>query len=145
MDIFENCGLDRTINIYTVDIYYLILMENDIPIIIVLWNLLRTYDERKGKNMVIDDKLIQEEVEKSVRKRIKEMQGDYTSKGFITNIINQVIYEKVIEEIPEIEEYINEQIREICCEYKKSIRQMEKSEILNLIIDKLLYELDVTR
>lgn len=102
-------------------------------------------DERKYKNMVIDDKLIQEEVEKSVRKRIKEMQGDYTSKGFITNIINQVIYEKVIEEIPEIEEYINEQIREICCEYKKSIRQMKKSEILNLIIDNLLYELDVTR
>lgn len=95
--------------------------------------------------MVIDDKLIQEEVEKSVRKRIKEMQGDYTSKGFITNIINQVIYEKVIEEIPEMEEYINEQIREICCEYKKSIRQMKKSEILNLIIDNLLYELDVTR
>lgn len=137
MDIFENCGLDRTINIYIADGELLATYSGEIDI--------ENKDERKYKNMVIDDKLIQEEVEKSVRKRIKEMQGDYTSKGFITNIINQVIYEKVIEEIPEIEKYINEQIREICYEYKKSIRQMKKSEILNLIIDNLLYELDVTR
>ena len=44
--------------------------------------------------------IVKEEVDKSVRKRIKEMQGDYTSKGYLENLITEVLWDKIICEIP---------------------------------------------
>lgn len=86
----------------------------------------------------IDEEFIKQEVDKSVRKRIKEMQGGYTSKEFIEQIINKVVYEKVMKEIPNIDKYIQNKIDDVFKEYRECLEPMKKSEILNLVIDKLL-------
>lgn len=104
----------------------------------------------EGKNvyqMIEESKVnieeeLKSEVEKLVRKRIKEMQGDYTSKAYIENIINDVVYKKILLEIPDVIEYTQKRIDSVIYLYKESFRELKKSEILNLIVDKLLDEIN---
>lgn len=92
--------------------------------------------------IVINDKdiqkIVKEEVDKTVRKRIKEMQGDYTSKGYLEFLIHDVLWDTILEKVPTIEEYLQNKIDEIASFYKNECKEIKKSEITNKIIDALI-------
>ena len=81
--------------------------------------------------------IIKDEVDKSVRKRIKEMQGDYTSKGYLENIIYDVLWKTIVNKLPNVEKYLYKRIDDILEVEKKSIPKLSKNEVINVIIDKL--------
>lgn len=83
-------------------------------------------------------KIVKEEVDKSVRKRIKEMQGDYTSKGYLEELIRNVLWNTILDKIPTIDDYLQNKIDEITGFYKTECKEVKKSEITNKIIDALL-------
>lgn len=87
------------------------------------------------------EEIIKEQVDKSVRKRIKEMQGDYTSKSFIENIIGKVIWSKIYEIVPDVETYIKDEVeRCIKCALESNI-QITKKQLVDLVIEGLLEKL----
>lgn len=82
--------------------------------------------------------IVKEEVDKSVRKRIKEMQGDYTSKGYLESLIRETLWDTIVERVPSIDDYLQNKIDEITEFYKNECASIKKSEITNKIIDALL-------
>lgn len=81
--------------------------------------------------------------ETTVRKRIKEMQGDYTSKGYLEEIIREVVWDKICNLIPNIDDYIESTVKEsiqIVLEDKKG-KKIPKSELVRLVVNGLLEEL----
>lgn len=87
----------------------------------------------------ISDKSIEDMVEQSVRKRVKEMQGNYTSKAYLEDLIKKVIWDKIKELCPHIEDEIRKEV-EISTKttLKSNLREVKKSELLNMILDDLL-------
>ena len=81
--------------------------------------------------------IVKDETDKTVRKRIREMQGDYTSKGYLENIMEDVLWDTIVNKIPNIEEYLNKRIDEILEKEKQSIPKLSKNEIIDVIIDRL--------
>lgn len=81
--------------------------------------------------------IVKDETDKSVRKRIREMQGDYTSKGYLENIMEDVLWDTIVNKIPNIEEYLHKRIDEILEIEKQSIPKLSKNEIIDVIIDRL--------
>ena len=81
--------------------------------------------------------IVKDETDKSVRKRIREMQGDYTSKGYLKNIMEDVLWDTIVNKIPNIEEYLHKRIDEILEIEKQSIPKLSKNEIIDVIIDRL--------
>lgn len=81
--------------------------------------------------------IVEEEVDKSVRKRIREMQSDYTSKSYLENIMRDILWETIVNKIPNIEEYLYKRIDEILEIEKQSIPKLSKNEIIDVIIDRL--------
>ena len=82
--------------------------------------------------------IVKEEVDKSVRKRIREMQGDYTSKGYLENLITKVLWDKIICEIPDLEDYIKSEIHEYINFKKNNSPKITKRELINSVIDAFL-------
>lgn len=96
--------------------------------------------------IIISDEEIREivknEVDKSVRKRIKEMQGDYTSKGYLEDIMRDVIWNTICDKIPRIEEYIKSEISR-CIDYKKKISEnINKRQLINSVVDAFLENME---
>ncbi|WP_291567077.1 MULTISPECIES: hypothetical protein [unclassified Clostridium] len=89
------------------------------------------------------EQMVKEQVNISVRKRIKEMQGNYTSKGYIENIISEVIWDKILKLCPDVEKYIKSEV-ERCVDHAFS-RQGElnftKRQLVEEIVSNLLEEL----
>ena len=86
-------------------------------------------------------KMVEEQVDKSVKNRIKEMQGNYTSKGYLEEIIRYVIWDKVQELVPNIECYIREQVQDCindAFEIEKNCFNITKKELVEKIVDSLL-------
>lgn len=81
--------------------------------------------------------IVEEEVDKSVRKRTREMQGDYTSKSYLENIMRDILWDTIVNKIPNIEEYLYKRIDEILEIEKQSIPKLSKNEIIDVIIDRL--------
>lgn len=81
--------------------------------------------------------IVKDETDKAVRNRIREMQGDYTSKGYLENIMRDVLWDTIVSKIPNIEDYLHKRIDEILETEKQSIPKLSKSEIIDVIIDKL--------
>ena len=84
--------------------------------------------------------MVKEQVETSVRKRIKEMQGNYTSKGYLEDLIRDVIWDKVLEMCPDIECYIHSEV-ERCIDYafnEGNNLNLTKKQLVENIVDSLL-------
>lgn len=87
-------------------------------------------------------KMVSNHVKDEVRKRIKEMQGDYTSKGFIENIIRDTVWDKIHELCPDVEDYLrNETIR--CIDYAMSgVSKISKQQLVSEVIDGLFEKIE---
>lgn len=81
--------------------------------------------------------IVQEETNKAVRKRMREMQGDYTSKAYLEDIMRRVLWETVSEKIPDLESFVRKTISEAVASKKSLIPVPSKSEIIDAIIEKL--------
>ena len=86
-------------------------------------------------------KIVAEETEKAVRKRIKEMQGDYTSKGYLEEMISRVLWDTITSKIPSIEEYLENKIDSIIEIEKQNIGKVSRKEVIERIADAIIYEL----
>lgn len=84
--------------------------------------------------------MITEQVDTSIRKRIKEMQGDYTSKGFIEKLVREVIWDKIYTLCPDIENYIKSEVQRcIDSVFDKSENlKLSKKQLVEQVIDGLL-------
>ena len=98
--------------------------------------------------MVIDisdekiEEMIKEQVDTSVRKRIKEMQGNYTSKSFIEDIVQKVVWNNIIELCPDINDYIQDEIKrcvDCAFEYKP---KLTKKQLVENVVEELLEKLN---
>lgn len=86
------------------------------------------------------EQMVKDKTEEAVKKRIKEMQGDYTSKGFIEDIIRTVIWRKILELCPDVENYIKAEV-DRCISYwitKQGDIKLSKKELVENIVDSLL-------
>lgn len=86
------------------------------------------------------EQMVKEKTEEAVRKRIKEMQGDYTSKAFIEDIIRTVVWRKILELCPDVESYIKAEV-DRCISYwvnKQGDIKLSKKELVEKIVDSLL-------
>jgi hypothetical protein len=82
--------------------------------------------------------IVKEEVDRSVRKRIKEMQGDYTSKVYLEELIRNTLWDTICDKIPTIEEYVGTEIHRVI-EYKKANgEKLSKRVLIDLILDEIL-------
>lgn len=92
------------------------------------------------KKYDISDELIQEMVQEQVvattRKRIKEMQGNYTSKGFIENVIQNIVWDKISELCPNVETYINDEV-EMCIKNSFKNEKISKTQLVEQIVEGL--------
>lgn len=84
-------------------------------------------------------KYIEEQVDKSVRKRIKEMQNNYTNKGYIQNLITEVVWNRISELVPDVDKFIKAEVHR-CLNGKinSESNKITKEELTELMIDKLL-------
>lgn len=86
------------------------------------------------------EQMVKEQVNTSVRQRIKEMQGDYTSKGFIENIIKDIIWNKISELCPDVEDYIKSEVER--CVNSAFSRQndlkLTKKQLVEQVVENLL-------
>ena len=91
--------------------------------------------------IVIDEEqirqIVEEETKKAVRKRIREMQGDYTSKGYLENLMQSIIWDTIVNKIPNIEDYVKERIDEVVRYKKKTLEVPSKTEVIEYIVDNL--------
>ena len=86
------------------------------------------------------EQMVKEKTEEAVRKRIKEMQGDYTSKAFIEDIIRTVIWRKILELCPDVENYIKKEVNR-CIDYwitNQEDIKISKKELVENIVESLL-------
>lgn len=81
--------------------------------------------------------IVQEESNKAIRKRIREMQGDYTAKGYLEEVMRQVLWETISERIPDLDSFIRKTIQDVVEIQKGHITVPSKSEIIDAIIDEL--------
>lgn len=81
--------------------------------------------------------IVQEETNKAVRKRVREMQGDYTSKAYLEDIMRRVLWETVSEKIPDLESFVRKTISEAVASKKSLMSVPSKSEIIDAIIEEL--------
>jgi len=81
--------------------------------------------------------IVKEESEKAIRKRIREMQGDYTSKGYLEEVMKDVIWNTLMERIPNLEQYVYECVEKTVKEQKQYITVPKKSEIIDAIVEAL--------
>lgn len=98
--------------------------------------------------MIIDikekeiEEMVNHQVRDEVRKRIKEMQGSYTSKGYIESLIRDAIWDKIYELCPDVEEYLRSETKR-CIDYAMSnVSKISKSQLVGEVIDGLLDRLD---
>ena len=83
------------------------------------------------------DEFVKSQVKEEVRKRIKEMQGSYTSKAYIEDIIRNFIWDKIYELCPDIEGYLRNETKK-CINYSMTnINKISKQQLVNEIIDGL--------
>lgn len=89
----------------------------------------------------IDDKelnrIIKEQVVNEVRKRVKEMQGNYTSKGYIENIIRDTIWDKIYELCPDVELYLQNESKRCIDIAMSNVRKVSKQQLVSDVIDGL--------
>lgn len=94
--------------------------------------------------IVIDDKkieeMVKEQVDKTVRSRIKEMQGDYTSKGYIESVIREVIWDKILSLCPTVEELLHKEISQ-SIGYAIKQTNVTKTQLVNMVVDGILNNL----
>jgi len=88
------------------------------------------------------NKVIQDQIKAEVRKRIKEMQGDYTSKGFIENFIKEVIWDNIYKLCPDVEEYLKSETEKCIDCAMSDVRKVSKRQLVDEVIDGLLNRLD---
>ena len=89
----------------------------------------------------IIEKMVKEQVNTAVRKRISEMQGDYTSKSFIERIIKDVIWDKIYSLCPDVENYIKSEVQRcVDCAFDENIK-LSKKQLVEMIVDNLLEKL----
>lgn len=81
--------------------------------------------------------IVKEETDKAIRKRIREMQGQYTSKGYLEEVMRQVLWDTLTERMPNIEEFVVKTIERVADEQKKLLKVPSKQQIIDEIIDKL--------
>lgn len=87
-------------------------------------------------------KIVAEETERAVRKRVREMQGDYTSKGYLEDLISKVLWDTICKNIPDIERYLKEKIDNIIAIKKESIDVPSKKEVMESLVEAVLDELE---
>jgi len=91
--------------------------------------------------IVIDDKkieeMVKEQVDKTVRNRIKEMQGNYTSKGYMESLIREVVWDKISGLCPDVENLLQEEIsRSINYAIKQT--NITKTQLVTMVVDGIL-------
>lgn len=83
------------------------------------------------------DKMVKDRVREEVRRRIKEMQGSYTSKGYLEDLIRDTIWEKIYELCPDVEEYLRNEAKR-CIDYSmEKVDKISKQQLIGEIIDGL--------
>ena len=86
--------------------------------------------------------MVQEESEKPIRKRIREMQGQYTSKGYLEEVMREILWDTLTEKIPNLEAIVIKSIDEIIKEKKRCMEVPSKSDLIDAIIEALKYSDD---
>lgn len=86
--------------------------------------------------------MVQEESEKAIRKRIREMQGQYTSKGYLEEVMREILWDTLTEKIPNLEAIVIKSIDEIIKEKKRCMEVPSKSDLIDAIIEALKYSDD---
>lgn len=81
--------------------------------------------------------IVKEEVEKSVRKRIREMMGDYTSKGYLEDIMYKQLLSLVLEKVPDVREVVDKRIDMAIKDVESVGHNISKNEIIDAIVDRL--------
>lgn len=81
--------------------------------------------------------IVQEESDKAIRKRVREMQGDYTSKGYLENMMRDIIWDTIMYKIPDLESFVKDCVREAVNVKKQEMKLPSKSEIIDAVIEAL--------
>lgn len=81
--------------------------------------------------------IVKEEVEKYVRKRIREMMGDYTSKGYLEDIMYKQLLSLVLEKVPDVREVVDKRIDMAIKDVESVGHNISKNEIIDAIVDRL--------
>lgn len=81
--------------------------------------------------------IVKDECNKAIRKRIREMQGDYTSKGYLEEVMKDVIWDTLMERIPNLERFVYDCVERTVKEQKQYIEVPNKSEIIDVILESL--------
>lgn len=83
------------------------------------------------------DRMVNNQVREEVRRRIKEMQGSYTSKGYLEDIMRDIVWNKIYELCPDVEEYLrSETKRGIECSMS-NVEKISKQQLVTEVIDGL--------
>ena len=93
--------------------------------------------------MEIDDKLVESLVKNKVNERVnlqlRNMTNRYYSVSeFYEHMVKEAIKEEMRNRIPDFEEYVKTEINKFINEYKKQMEPLTRSEILNLVVNRLL-------
>lgn len=95
----------------------------------------------------VDEKLIEQmvkdQVEETVKKRIKEMQSNYTSKGFIEKLIKEVIWKQITDLVPGVEEYIKSEIEDCVKIQLQFEKKVSKKEFIDMALEKILERFEI--
>ena len=98
---------------------------------------------KRGDKMVVNideselDKLVKDQVREEVRRRIKEMQGSYTSKGYLEDIIRDTIWDKIYELCPDVEEYLRTEAKRCIDCSMENVDKISKQQLVGEVIDGL--------
>ena len=92
------------------------------------------------------EEMVRQECISATRKRIKEMQGDYTSKEFIEEQIRSVVIGTIHDFIPDLDQVIKELVDSWLKEsikskfkYEKMTRKKLIDELVDKVFDKFEY------
>lgn len=93
--------------------------------------------------MEIDDKLVESLVKNKVNERVnlqlRNMTNRYYSVSeFYEHMVKEAIKEEMRNRIPNLEALIKIKIDEIFDEHKKQMEPLTRSEVLNLVVNRLL-------
>lgn len=90
------------------------------------------------------EQMVKEQTKENIRKRVKEMQGQYTSKGYIEDIIRDVIWDKIVELCPNVEKYIKSEVQR-CVDSTFRLQEgsikFNKKQLVEEIMDSLIENL----
>lgn len=81
--------------------------------------------------------IVKEESDRAIRRRIREMQGEYTSKGYLEQMMREILWETLSEKIPNLELFVYDCVKKAIDQQKQYIKVPSKSDVIDAMIEAL--------